>query len=536
MSSRIAIGRIIVAAVVGIGIVVPAGSEAVASTDPVIDAQMLVYEINRARANPAAFAAEAGVALPAETVPAPPLAIDPRLASSATFKANEIATNGYFGHQSAVTGVWPNRLARDHAFPLPSEWSDGANNIESLHSGSPSPFNVLLSFFNSPSHRRHLFAESAFFLSHNVVGVGRSSTANVWAVHTAYASTTDRFITGVVYADLDGNGRMNLGEGLGGVTVSAGGSSTTTNAGGGYAIQVGTGTHTVTVAGGPFVGQSSRTVTVGGHNVGVDFVSGAGTVAVAASGSGWGTTTVASACPSGTTCDTITLVDDGGVWRRLSAPAPGATVNAFYYGNPGDMPFAGDWDGTGTATPGLYRQRDGFAYLRQSNTQGTADIRFFFGNSGDRPLVGDFNGDGRDTVSVYRSHEARVYVIDRLGADDSGLGAADYSYLLGNPGDIPFVGDFDGDGVDTVGLYRPSTGWVYLRNAHSAGPATTAFFIGTGWTSVFAGDWDGNGVDTVGAYSRSTGRVFLGLSNSAVTSGVAMHVGSHSAVIPAGRG
>ena len=129
-------------------------------------------------------------------------------------------------------------------------------------------------------------------------------------------------------------------------------------------------------------------------------------------------------------------------------------VTSFYFGNPGDYPFVGDWDCDGIDTPGLYRQSDGFVYLRNSNTQGVADIRFFFGDPGDFPLAGDFDGDGCDTVSIYRPSEARIYIINALGANDGGLGAAEFSYIFGNPGDKPFVGDFDGDGIDTIGLHR----------------------------------------------------------------------------------
>ena len=46
----------------------------------------------------------------------------------------------------------------------------------------------------------------------------------------------------------------------------------------------------------------------------------------------------------------------------------------FYFGNPGDYPFMGDWDCDDVDTPGLYRQSDGYVYLRNSNTQGIADV------------------------------------------------------------------------------------------------------------------------------------------------------------------
>jgi len=182
-------------------------------------------------------------------------------------------------------------------------------------------------------------------------------------------------------------------------------------------------------------------------------------------------------------------------------------VYSFYYGNPGDYPIMGDWDCSGTDTPGLYRQSDGYVYLRNSNTQGNADIRFYFGNPGDIPLAGDFNGDGCDTVSIYRQSEGRVYIINRLGENDGGLGAADYDYYFGNPGDKPFVGDFNGDGMSTVGLHRESTGLVYFRNSNTQGVAEFEFYFGDPGDRLIAGDWSYDGMDTPAVY-RPMDRTF----------------------------
>ncbi len=177
---------------------------------------------------------------------------------------------------------------------------------------------------------------------------------------------------------------------------------------------------------------------------------------------------------------------------------------SFYFGNPGDTPFVGDWDCDGIDTPGLYRRTDGFVYLRNTNTQGVADIRFFFGNPDDLPLAGDFDGDGCDTVSLYRPSSSEIFIINELGSEDAGLGAAAFSFTFGNPGDRPFVGDFNGDGADSVGLHRPTTGFVYFRNSLDTGPAHSAFFYGNPDDQILAGDWNGDAVDTVGVY-RSDG-------------------------------
>jgi hypothetical protein len=186
------------------------------------------------------------------------------------------------------------------------------------------------------------------------------------------------------------------------------------------------------------------------------------------------------------------------------------TVTTFYYGNPGDVPFMGDWDCDGIDTPGLFRTLDAYAYLRNSNTQGNADIRFFFGNPSDVPLAGDFNGDGCDTLSIYRPSEARFYIMNKLGENEGGLGAADYSFLFGNVGDKPVVGDWDGDGIDEIGLHRESTGFFYYRNTLTTGVADGQFFFGDPGDRFVAGDWGVvDGIDTPGMFRPSNSTFYF---------------------------
>ena len=206
------------------------------------------------------------------------------------------------------------------------------------------------------------------------------------------------------------------------------------------------------------------------------------------------------------------LVDPGsGQWYLFDDA--GTLTTSFYYGNPGDYPFMGDWDGDGVETPGLYRQSDGYVYLRNSNTVGVADIKFFFGNPGDVPIAGDFNNDGFDTVSIYRPSNQTFYIINKLGSGDQGLGAADFSYVFGNPGDKPFVGDFDGDGIETVGLHRESTGLVYFRNSHTQGNADAQFIFGDPGDRLIAGDWTDDGVFTPALFRPSNTTMYFRYTN-----------------------
>ncbi|MDH3540888.1 MAG: right-handed parallel beta-helix repeat-containing protein, partial [Acidimicrobiia bacterium] len=202
--------------------------------------------------------------------------------------------------------------------------------------------------------------------------------------------------------------------------------------------------------------------------------------------------------------NTVGLVDPNSMQWHLLDPLGNETT--FWYGAPGDFPIVGDWDCDGTDTPGAYRQSDGFVYLRNSNTTGAGQIRFFLGNPGDIPLAGDFNGDGCDTVSVYRQSLGRVFIANSLGAND-GIFVADFDYYFGIPGDKPFVGDFDGDGIDTVGLHRESSGFVYFINRHETAFADSQFFYGIPRDRLVTADWSVNGRDTVAIF-RPDDRTF----------------------------
>jgi glucose/arabinose dehydrogenase len=213
-----------------------------------------------------------------------------------------------------------------------------------------------------------------------------------------------------------------------------------------------------------------------------------------------------SALPASAT-DTVGVQDPvTGQWTLRDENTNTKTI---VYGNPGDVAFSGDWNCDGVDTPGLYRRSDGFAYLRNSNTTGIADVTFLFGNPDDLPLAGDFDGDGCDTLSIYRPSEARFYIINELGSGGAGLGAAESSFEFGNPGDVPVMGDWNADRVDTPGLRRPSDGFVYVRNSNSTGVADISYFYGDPGDVPVAGDWDNDLDDTFGLFRPSTGAFHL---------------------------
>ena len=74
----------------------------------------------------------------------------------------------------------------------------------------------------------------------------------------------------------------------------------------------------------------------------------------------------------------------------------------------------------------------------------------FFGMVGGTPLAGDFDGDGIDEIGVYRNGYWLLDINHNGKWDENDLLAK-----LGDADDRPVVGDWDGDGKDDIGIYGP---------------------------------------------------------------------------------
>jgi hypothetical protein len=154
--------------------------------------------------------------------------------------------------------------------------------------------------------------------------------------------------------------------------------------------------------------------------------------------------------------------------------------------------FLGVFD-PGTANWFLKMNRPGWAEAA------VPDKVFRYGNPNDSPLVGDWDGDGAETVGVWRG--GNWFLADTLG------GAANRIFIYGNPDHLPFVGDWDGDGKATPGTFKNGT--FFLRNTNTTGNADITFTFGAAGDLPVAGDWDGDGIDTVGVYRPSQAKFFL---------------------------
>jgi len=84
-------------------------------------------------------------------------------------------------------------------------------------------------------------------------------------------------------------------------------------------------------------------------------------------------------------------------------------------GDASDLPVAGDWDGDGVDTIGVYRGTTGVYFLSDSNTAPTVSYTLVFGNPGDTPFAGKWTaGATHDGVGVYRNSNGILYQKDNL--------------------------------------------------------------------------------------------------------------------------
>ena len=128
-------------------------------------------------------------------------------------------------------------------------------------------------------------------------------------------------------------------------------------------------------------------------------------------------------------------------------------------------------------------------YLTNGTTGGQADITFAYGKADDVVLVGDWNGDGKDTLGVRRGNE---YFL----TNGTTGGQADISFAYGKADDTVLVGDWNGDGKDTLGVRRGSQ--YFLTNGTAGGQADISFAYGKPDDTVLVGDWNADGKDTLG--------------------------------------
>lgn len=216
--------------------------------------------------------------------------------------------------------------------------------------------------------------------------------------------------------------------------------------------------------------------------------------------------------------------DDEDLWAQL--------------GDEFDLPVTGDWNGDGKDDIGIFgpawlgdpralavehglpdlhnvttpvvrpknvppELKDATDQLRYLQRTPQGDLRadvidhvFHYGNRDHVPITGDWTGDGIKNIGIFRHGR---WVLDADG--DGRVTGADWRVQFGRTGDLPVVGDFDGDGIDEIGVFR-SGQWIIDINGNRQLDANDKVFqMGEAGDRPVAGDWNGDGVDDPAVYS-----------------------------------
>jgi len=173
---------------------------------------------------------------------------------------------------------------------------------------------------------------------------------------------------------------------------------------------------------------------------------------------------------------------------------------------------------------------DGWTWELDTDGDGVDDLALpQWGVASDVAVVGDWDGDGDDNIGLYRP-SVGVFALDFDGDGIFTVTNPDelfYPFLGAGPDAVPVVGDFNDDGTDTVGVYVPPTGHWFIDDDGDGVVDRTFDNPGFGGDEDFpvVGNWDGLGPDRIGIYRPSINIWVLDIDNDGVLSGPDRAVG-----------
>ena len=203
----------------------------------------------------------------------------------------------------------------------------------------------------------------------------------------------------------------------------------------------------------------------------------------------------------------------------------------------GDKYVAGDWNGNGQDTIGILRRTgSGTAtfIFKSGNGNNSATYRQFnlYSKPEDIPLAGDWNGNGTDTWGIYRPSERR-FILSNWFAFDSAH-PVKHNFQYGGPDAVPLVGDWNNDGKDTMGVFYPALRRAHLKNTFGSGTSHHVYTAGNKGDIPVVGRWKAGKPDTLALFRPSNRRFYMRSSNTTTNTTTHFKACSVSSTAPSG--
>ena len=260
------------------------------SGNPTADEQLVLEYINRARADPIAEGQRLGIDIreglsnPSLVGPRPPLAMNSILLGIAQAHSQDMYNGNYFSHTDP-NGTTP----FDRMTHAGYDYVRAGENMAASIAAAATELEDLMMVDSGTTGRPHrvnlLDLITPYPCSNSPcvyyeVGIGYYAGATPNSISSDFitedfgaAANTGPFLLGVVYNDMNHNNFYDIGEGIAGVTITpnSGSHYAVSSSSGGYAIPIGTSGAITVTASGPGFGPITKTVSLTGENVKMDF-------------------------------------------------------------------------------------------------------------------------------------------------------------------------------------------------------------------------------------------------------------------------
>lgn len=251
------------------------------------------------------------------------------------------------------------------------------------------------------------------------------------------------------------------------------------------------------------------------------------------------TSTIRTAAPVWLPVGLVKEGDANNEWLLFATDTRARIHRKMHFGSASAIPVAGDFNGDGTAEVGVYDHGHWFIDLNGNGVWDNDDLWARLGYGGDLPVVGDWDGDGKDDIGIFgrawpgdpRALESEPGLPDgenqrvtqpknvppaeaqaargRRELQATALGSVrtdliDHVFHYGVAGDAPITGDWNGDGIHSIGVFRRGEWRLDVNGDGRWTSADRLLKFGEAHDVPLAGDWNGDGIDDIGVYSRGT--------------------------------